>query len=111
LWFTRNLSIIYDGEGNPFVINDLGASKNDFNVGYQHFPISVHYYDETSAGPLDFSFGYSCNGNNNFANPSSQDNSTAGTNKTSRHHGPILLIGSGKSIKEQLQELRKQYGK
>jgi hypothetical protein len=31
--------------------------------------------------------------------------------KPSGHPGPVLLAGSGKSIKEQLQELRKQYAK
>lgn len=112
LWFSRNLSIVYDSDGNPFVINDLGASKTDFRTGPQHFPISVNYYDKTSESPFDFTFGYSCNANRNFSNQdSSQSNSTTGTNKAIKHSGPMLHIGSGKSIKEQLQELRKQYSK
>jgi len=112
LWFSRNLSIVYDGDGNQYVINDLNASKTDFNTGYQNFPLSINYYDKVSAGPFDFTFGYSCNGNSNFANQAfPQGNSITSTNKTIGHPGPVLLAGSGKSIKEQLQELRKQYAK
>ena len=110
LWFSRNLSIIYDIDGNPYVINDLRASKTDFNTGFQNFPVAVNYYDETSASAFDFTFGYSCNGNNNNIsdqNPSQRN--TVATNKTFAHVGPMLNSGSGKSIKQQLQELRKQY--
>ena len=109
LWFTRNLSIVYDGDGNPFVINDLGASKTDFSTGNQDFPLSVNYYDQTSQGPLDFTFGYSCNGNSIVSNPaSSPSNSATGINKSIMRPGPMLRGGSAKSIKEQLQELRQQ---
>jgi hypothetical protein len=105
LWFSRNLSIVYDGEGNQFVINDLNASDEDFTTTLQNFPASVHYYDETSQGPFDFSFGYSCNGNSNVSSQATQAN----TNKTINRLKPTLSVG--KSIKEQLQELRKEYAK
>jgi hypothetical protein len=89
----------------------LNASKSDFNTGIQDFPVSINY-DDKVLGPLDFTFGYSCNGNSNVEKQASpQANNTTGTNKTIRRPGPILHIGSAKSIKEQLQELRKQYSK
>ncbi len=102
LWFTRNLSILYFSDGSSFVLNDLNASKTDFSTGPQHFPSSVNYYDTVSKGPFDITFGYSCNGNSNNA---------IDTNKTDNSQKPTLLNGSGKSIKEQLQKLRKQHAK
>jgi hypothetical protein len=107
LWFSRNLSIVYDGEGNQFVINDLNASDEDFTTTLQNFPASVHYYDETSQGPFDFSFGYSCSGNNDVSSQATQGNRIANTHKTINRLKPTLSVG--KSIKEQLQELRKEY--
>jgi hypothetical protein len=101
LWFSRNLSIIYDSDGNPFVINDLNTSKTDISTGKGNFPTSINYYDTVSHEPLYFTFGYSCNGNS-LANRTSPQNNR---NK----FRPLLFRGSAKSIKEQLQELRKLY--
>jgi hypothetical protein len=112
LCYSRNLSIVYDGDGNQYVINDFDASRADFITGHQNFPITVNYFDTVSSSPFIFTFGYSCNGNSNDANQSSsQSNSITGTHNTTRHAGPMLIVGSGKSIKEQLQELRKEYSK
>ena len=110
LWFSRNLSIVYDSDGNQYVVNDLNASNEDFSTTLQNFPASIHYYDETSQSPFDFSFGYSCDRNSDLANqPSSQNSANLGANKNTKSPKPMLLTGSGKSIKEQLQDLRKEY--
>ena len=109
LWFSRNLSIVYDGDGNQYVVNDLVASKEDFIIGPQNFPSAVHYYDRVSESRLDFLFAYNCNGNDNIANQDlPQENRNIGTNKTIKSPKP-MLIGAGKSIREQLQDLRKEY--
>jgi len=108
LWYSRNLSIVYDIDGNPFVINDFDASKTDISTGNGNFPTSINYYDKVSESPLYFSFGNSCNGNNFTDQESSSGNRTSGINKAIKHPS-MLLLGSAKSIKEKLQELRKQY--
>jgi hypothetical protein len=113
LWFSRNLSIVYDSDGNPFVINDFSASKKDFKIGRQNFPISINYYDTVAKIPFPFTFGYSGKGNANNDLPASPEeaNWNAGNNKNARPKKPLLTLASGKTIKEQLQELRKQYAK
>jgi hypothetical protein len=109
LCFSRNLSIVYDGEANQFVVNDLNASNEDVTTSLQNFPASIHYFDETSQAPFDLSFGYSCNGNSDISSQTAQGNRTTNTSKTSKRLKPTLSIG--RSIKEQLQELRKEYTK
>ena len=91
------------------VVNDLNASNEDVTTTLQNFPASIHYFDETSQAPFDLSFGYSCNGNSDISSQTAQGNRTTNTSKTSKRLKPTLSIG--RSIKEQLQELRKEYAK
>ncbi|HYK46210.1 MAG TPA: hypothetical protein VEV83_13615 [Parafilimonas sp.] len=102
LWFTRNLSIVYFSDGSSLTLNDLNASETDFSFGAQNFPTSVNYFDKASGSAFDITFGYSCNGNSNNA---------FGGNKTDNSQKPTLLDRSGKSIKEQLLELRQENSK
>ena len=110
LWFTNNLSIFYDTDGTEYVLNDFDVSQTVFTTNQQNFPTSANYYNKISQGPLDLTFGYSCNGSDNFTNQgSAQSNNAMAANKPGLHQGPMLLrMGSAKSMRARVTELVKQ---
>ena len=106
LWFTNNLSIFYDIDGTGYVLNDYDIPQTVFTTGKQNFPVLANYFDKVSQSPLEISFAYTCNVTNNFAeHSSSQSQKAIGTNKI------IMRLGSAESIKEQIEQLRRQYRK
>jgi hypothetical protein len=105
LWFSNNLSIFYDVDGTGYVLNDYDVPQTVFTTGEQNFPLMVNYFDKVSQSPLEIAFGYSCNGHNNLKGKSSQQaNNFAGGNRTMLHP----MLASVKSVKEQINELKKQ---
>ena len=109
LWFSNNLSIFYDVEGNEYVLNDYDVPQTVFTTGQQNFPALASYFDKVSQSPLEISFGYSCNGNGNFTNrTASQQSINIATGKTIMHPWAMLRMGSANSIKERVAEWVKQ---
>ena len=104
LWFSRNLSIAYDYDGTQYVYNDFSASKKDITVGSRNMPIAINYFDTVSQSIFNYTFDYSCSGNAR-ENTIPQSSSTIGKNKSVISPGPLFL-GKGKSLKDQLLEMR-----
>jgi hypothetical protein len=110
-WFTSNRTLVYDN-GKPFELVDYDPSKTVIKIGYQHFPIAARYYDRAIGGTVTYTFKYeNCEGNCDVADSDLSSHRNYETDKTITRARPPLLMRSAKSIKQQIQELRKQYGK
>ncbi len=106
--FTSNRTVIYDN-GEPFVYNDYDPSKTIANTGNHNFPGSVNYYDRVSQASLDILFDYeNCDGKSGQQARSLQANRSMQANGNISQIHPGLFLGSLKSIKDQIEQKKRQ---
>ncbi len=105
--FTSNRTDIYVN-GDRFIFNDYDPARTVINTGNHNYPISATYHDRISDAPVTVDFDYeNCNGNGSTAKAgAAQGRSNAGVNNTLRPAKPLLLRGSQKSIREQIQWMK-----
>lgn len=110
--FTSNRTEIYDN-GNLFLFNDYDPAQTTINTGNHNYPISATYYDRVTDAPITISFDYeNCNGKGSNAKGANlQGNTKSGIKNTTRKIRPLLVRGSSKSIKEQIQRMKQQLEK
>jgi hypothetical protein len=110
--FTSNRTDIYVN-GDPFVFNDYDPARTVINTGNHNYPISATYYDRISDGTITVGFDYeNCNGNGSTAKAGTpQGKLKPGINNSVRKAKPLLLRGSQKSMREQIQRMKEQLDK
>ncbi len=110
--FSSNRTEFYDN-GTLFLFNDYDPAQTTINTGNHNYPISATYYDRVTEAPITISFAYeNCNGNGSIAkvgNP--QGNTNIGIKNTIRQKRPLLIRGSQKSIKDQIQRMKQLLAK
>jgi hypothetical protein len=110
--FTSNRTDIYVN-GDPFVFNDYDPARTVINTGNHNYPISATYYDRISDGTITVGFDYeNCNGNGSTAKAGTpQGKLKPSINNSVRKAKPLLLRGSQKSMREQIQRMKEQLDK
>ncbi len=108
-WYsTSEKDISYDENGmNPAVTLDQDAAKSIIKFNQHNYVTATDFFDNLTQEYSHFKFVYENCGNVDGDNISSlQQQPTISTKKTIRLE--LLRLGSAKSIKEQLKELRNQ---
>ncbi|MEO6251687.1 MAG: hypothetical protein ABIO79_00150 [Ferruginibacter sp.] len=99
--------IIYDENGDPFVLSDYDPLQTTWQVGHQNYPLSTNFFDLVSQEWFSTTFEYeNCEPGNVSGNSPVTKPSLTATGKINRMM--LLKRNSSKSIKEQAKEIRRQ---
>ena len=106
-WYsTSEKDIAYDGNGmNPEVVIDQDPARSIVKFNGHNYVTATDYFDNVSQEYSHFKFMYGNCGNDNGDNTNSSK-SQLGVPSTRINPLSLLRLGSAKSIKDQLKEIR-----
>ena len=107
-WAASEKLIIYDENGDPFVLHDFDPSRTIWQRGQQNYPKSATYFDRESHGWFPYTFEYENCGKGHDHDDSQITAPPAAV--STRKINPMMLMKyhPSKSIKDRVREIRKQ---